>query len=76
VKSNSKDSQPRPGIVWFRLDLRLADNPALTAAISRGGPVVPLFIWAPEEEGAWSPGGASQWILVKNPSWQIAVWGP
>jgi deoxyribodipyrimidine photo-lyase len=24
---------------------------------------VPVFIWAPEEEGAWPPGGASRWWL-------------
>jgi len=52
-----------PSLVWFRLDLRLADNPALIAAVSRGAPVVPVFIWAPEEEGPWSPGAASRWWL-------------
>ena len=31
-------------IVWFRRDLRLADNPALHAAINNGSPVVALFI--------------------------------
>jgi deoxyribodipyrimidine photo-lyase len=50
-------------LVWFRRDLRLADNPALTAAIARGGPVVPLFIWAPAEEAPWQPGAASRWWL-------------
>lgn len=49
-------------IVWFRLDLRLADNPALAAAAKRG-PVLPVYIWAPEEEGAWPPGAASRWWL-------------
>ncbi len=52
-----------PSICWFRLDLRLADNPALKAAIRRGGAVVPVFIWAPEEEGDWPPGAASRWWL-------------
>ena len=52
-----------PSILWFRLDLRLADNPALAAAIAHGGPVIPVFIWAPEEEGAWPPGAASRWWL-------------
>jgi deoxyribodipyrimidine photo-lyase len=56
-------SASRTSIVWFRLDLRLADNPALSAAVERGGPVVPVFIWAPEEEGAWPPGAASRWWL-------------
>ena len=55
-----------PAIVWLRQDLRLADNPALEAACRRGGPVVPVFIWAPEEEGAWSPGSASRWWLHQS----------
>lgn len=50
-------------IVWFRQDLRLADNPALQAAVDRGGPVVPLYIWSPEDEGPWSPGAAGRWWL-------------
>lgn len=49
-------------LVWFRLDLRLADNPALVTAVKRGV-VVPVFIHAPEEEAPWSPGGASLWWL-------------
>ena len=55
-----------PAIVWLRQDLRLADNPALQAACRRGGPVVPVFVWAPEEEGAWPPGGASHWWLHQS----------
>jgi deoxyribodipyrimidine photo-lyase len=31
-------------IWWVRKDLRLGDNPALTAAIKAGGPVIPVFI--------------------------------
>jgi len=50
-------------IVWFRQDLRLADNPALTAALEDGGAVIPLYIFAPEEEGAHAPGGAARWWL-------------
>jgi deoxyribodipyrimidine photo-lyase len=53
----------RPSIVWFRNDLRLADNPALAAAVEREGPVVCVFVWAPEEEGDWPPGAASRWWL-------------
>ncbi|HEU5070678.1 MAG TPA: deoxyribodipyrimidine photo-lyase [Verrucomicrobiae bacterium] len=52
-----------PTLLWFRQDLRLADNPALAAALQRGEPVLPVFIWAPEEEGEWPPGGASRWWL-------------
>jgi len=53
-------------LLWFRHDLRLADNPALLAAARRGGPVVPVFIWAPEEEGRWPPGAASRWWLHQS----------
>jgi deoxyribodipyrimidine photo-lyase len=52
-----------PALVWFRQDLRLSDNPALAAALARGHPVVPVYVWAPEEEGAWPPGAASKWWL-------------
>lgn len=53
-------------LLWFRLDLRLADNPALVAATDRGGPVIPVFIWSPDEEGDWPPGGASKWWLHQS----------
>ncbi|MBI1320638.1 MAG: deoxyribodipyrimidine photo-lyase [Candidatus Hydrogenedens sp.] len=49
-------------LVWLRRDLRLEDQPALYAAAERGA-VVPVFIWNPEEDGAWAPGGASRWWL-------------
>ncbi|MFA6242500.1 MAG: deoxyribodipyrimidine photo-lyase, partial [Candidatus Hydrogenedentales bacterium] len=57
---------PYTTIVWFRNDLRLEDNPALHAALERGGPIVPVFIWAPEEEGAWPPGAASRYWLHQS----------
>lgn len=53
-------------IVWFRLDLRLADNPALQTAVAHGGPVVPVFIYAPGEEAPWEPGAASRWWLHQS----------
>lgn len=53
-------------LVWFRLDLRLADNPALQAALARPGAIVPVFVWAPDEEGPWAPGGASRWWLHQS----------
>lgn len=50
-------------IVWFRRDLRLRDNPALQAAIEAGHQIVPVYIHAPQEEGAWAPGAASDaWL--------------
>jgi len=54
---------PSPALVWFRLDLRLADNPALQAAIAAGGPVIPVYLHDPEAEGPWRPGEASNWWL-------------
>lgn len=53
-------------IVWFRLDLRLTDNPALQAATANGARVMPLYIWNPEEEGNWSPGAASRFWLHQS----------
>ena len=33
-----------PILLWFRRDLRLADHPALTAAVETGRPIIPVFI--------------------------------
>ncbi|XP_029288796.1 LOW QUALITY PROTEIN: uncharacterized protein LOC115009143 [Cottoperca gobio] len=43
-------SAPPPVLLWFRRDLRLGDNPALTGSLEVGAPVIPVFIWSPEEE--------------------------
>jgi deoxyribodipyrimidine photo-lyase len=53
----------KPVIVWFRRDLRLADNPALAAAAASGAPVMPVFVLDDETPGAWRAGGASRWWL-------------
>ncbi|WP_448189734.1 cryptochrome/photolyase family protein [Azospirillum sp. sgz301742] len=50
-----------PIIVWFRRDLRLADNPALTVAAAGAGPVVPVFVL--EDDAAPPPGAAARWWL-------------
>lgn len=50
-------------VVWFRRDLRLTDNPALSAAVEQCARVIPLYIHAPEEEAPWAPGSASDWWL-------------
>ncbi|MDR3509598.1 MAG: deoxyribodipyrimidine photo-lyase [Caulobacteraceae bacterium] len=52
-------------LVWFRQDLRLADNPALVAAVASGLPVVPAFVLA-EGDGSRPWGGASRWWLDKS----------
>lgn len=46
-------------LVWFRRDLRLADNPALTQALKTHDHVVPVYLHAPQEEATWQPGEAS-----------------
>ncbi|MBN2506474.1 MAG: deoxyribodipyrimidine photo-lyase [Verrucomicrobia bacterium] len=56
---------PPTAMVWHRLDLRLRDHPALTAA-SQWGCVLPVFLWTPEEEGAAAPGGASKFWLHQS----------
>jgi deoxyribodipyrimidine photo-lyase len=47
-------------LIWFRNDLRLADNPALQAALRAGLTPVPVYVHAPDEEGDWAPGAASE----------------
>ncbi len=49
-------------LVWFRQDLRLADNPALSEA-ARRGPVTAVYILDDETPGEWKMGGASRWWL-------------
>jgi deoxyribodipyrimidine photo-lyase len=53
-------------LVWFRQDLRLEDNAALSAAVAMGEPVVPVFVFAPHEEGAFGCGGAARWWLHQS----------
>lgn len=52
-----------PVLVWFRRDLRLADNPALLAAAASGRPLLPVFVLDDETPGNWAPGAASRWWL-------------
>ncbi|MFT5288249.1 MAG: deoxyribodipyrimidine photo-lyase [Planctomycetota bacterium] len=53
---------PRPSILWFRQDLRLADNPALFAACEKGE-IIPVYILDDGNAGDWAMGGASRWWL-------------
>lgn len=55
-------TQEKPAILWFRQDLRLADNPALQVAANH--PFFAVYIW--DEQDPWSPGGASKWWLYKS----------
>lgn len=48
-----------PLLLWFRDDLRLADNPAVAAAAASGRPVIPVHV---RETVAGRPlGGAANW---------------
>ena len=49
-------------LVWFRNDLRLADNPALASALRHGGPVTAIHI-EPTDAGLRKRGAASRWWL-------------
>ena len=50
-------------VVWFRNDLRLADNPALIAGLGSGRPVVPVYVLDEETDGIRPAGVASRWWL-------------
>ncbi|HTL48112.1 MAG TPA: deoxyribodipyrimidine photo-lyase [Verrucomicrobiae bacterium] len=64
----------KTALVWYRRDLRMADNPALVEAARLGLAVVPVFIWAPEEEGDWAPGGAARvWLHESLKSLQMTL---
>jgi deoxyribodipyrimidine photo-lyase len=52
-----------PVIVWFRRDLRLADQAALLAASSSGAPVIPVYVLDDETPRHRRMGGASRWWL-------------
>jgi len=56
---------PKPQILWLRRDLRMADNPALTAAAA-SGPVVAVYVLDDEAPGDRKLGGASRWWLHKS----------
>jgi deoxyribodipyrimidine photo-lyase len=48
-------------VMWFRRDLRLADHPALSAAVASGHRVLPLFVVDPAFSMA---GGARQQFMI------------
>jgi deoxyribodipyrimidine photo-lyase len=62
-------SAAAPVILWFRQDLRLADHPALDAALASGQPVIPLYILdetphpGRDAPARWGLGGAHRWWL-------------
>ena len=52
----------KPSLVWFRQDLRLSDNAALSAAAAKG-PIIATYILDDETPGPWRMGAASLWWL-------------
>lgn len=50
----------KPLLLWFRRDLRLADQPMLQAAVASGRSLIPVFILDPETEAI---GAAARWRL-------------
>jgi deoxyribodipyrimidine photo-lyase len=74
-------------LVWFRRDLRLADNPALQAALASAYAPIPVYVHAPDEDAPWAPGAASRaWLdrslralareLDARGSRLLVRWGP
>ncbi|XP_039000084.1 cryptochrome-1-like isoform X2 [Hibiscus syriacus] len=63
--NSSSSSSSCKTIVWFRRDLRIDDNPALTAAAKDNG-VFPVYIWCPKEEEQFYPGRVSRWWLKQS----------
>jgi len=51
-----------PILVWLRQDLRLRDNPALSAAADSERPVIVVYL-RPDRNDDWAPGGAACWWL-------------
>jgi deoxyribodipyrimidine photo-lyase len=53
-----------PAIVWFRDDLRLADNPALAAAATSHRPIICVYVQDEASAGLRPLGGAARWWLA------------
>ncbi len=50
-------------LVWFKNDLRLADNPALDAALSGASRILPVYVFDDDPSDPARLGGASRWWL-------------
>jgi deoxyribodipyrimidine photo-lyase len=61
---SSRSAAGAPVVVWFRTDLRLADNPALAFAVASGRPVLPIYVHDEATAGLRPLGGAAKWWLA------------
>lgn len=55
-----------PSLLWFRDDLRLSDNPALTALAAAGAPIAALYVLDDDSPGVRPLGGAARWWLAQS----------
>ncbi|MFG1346758.1 deoxyribodipyrimidine photo-lyase [Xanthobacter autotrophicus DSM 431] len=55
-----------PSLLWFRDDLRLADNPAFTALAEAGAPIAGLYVLDEDSPGVRPLGGAARWWLAQS----------
>ena len=56
----------KTALIWFRQDLRLHDNPALTHAVDNGYAIIPVYILDDENAGDHKMGGAARWWLHQS----------
>jgi deoxyribodipyrimidine photo-lyase len=56
-------SSSAPSVVWFRRDLRLADNAALVKAVETGASIICLYVREPGDALAGANGAAQAWWL-------------
>jgi deoxyribodipyrimidine photo-lyase len=66
MAKGARDDQERPSIVWFRDELRIADNRALAAAADSGAPILAIYILDEKSKGIRPLGGASRWWLHRS----------
>lgn len=52
-----------PLVYWLRKDLRVSDNPTLTAAVKTGKPILAVYVLDQNPDDKWAMGAASRWWL-------------
>ncbi len=61
-----KSASSSGALLWFREDLRLADNPALDSAVKSGRPITAIYVLDEDTRGLRAMGGASRWWLAQS----------